>query len=1428
MLVVPFVVQLVSAVGVIGYLAFRNERNTVENLAHQLMDKANGSVRLQLDSYLTTPHLLNQASKNLIGPGILRSPNEIQQFFIRQILSTDSIHYMAWGDRQGNYIDAAQLPDGTLTSSLADASTRHQFYTYRVNAEGKRERLVQTSGPYDPRTRPWYQAALKSKQATWSPIYVWFDRSKIAFDAVLPVYDAAGRELGVLDIPVTLSTLSDFLRQLSHQQVGQYFIVEPSGALVATSTEEKLWVSGRDGQVRRQFAADSETPLIRASWQQLSSLPESHRQSNQPVQLNFKWQGQRQYLQVSPIREQGLDWMMVAVIPESSFMAQADTSTHTTILLALLAFAIATGAVILTAQWVARPILQLNATVKRFVTRFGGDRLSQQSNEVEELAHSFQTLSEELQTSLLKLQGWNAELEQRVAERTQELAQANDRFEAFMNHNPVCAWITDVNGKILYVNQTYLQTFQAASSNVIGKGVFELYDPEIAEHALISTQTVVETRQRLELITRVPRTDDTFGEFLIYKFPIINQSDQSWVGGIALDITERRHMEEALRASEAYSSRLAAIVESSSDAILSKSLDGIILSWNAGAERLFGYTADEAIGRHLAFLTPPERADDMDYDLQKIQQGDTEHFETERLRKDGQRIDVSVTISPINDKAGQITALSAIYRDITAHKRAQAEAQEGKRILDALMDYIPEGITIADAPDVTIRRVSKYGEHLTGRSRDILEDIAVDQHVQAWGIFQADGITPATNEELPLTRAVQHGEVVQNEEWVLQRPNGTQVNILCNAGPVRDQDGKVTGGVIAWHDISDRKQAERTLQENEQFLRSIYNGVEQAIFVIDVSDDGEFYFVGLNTAHERLSGLRSADLQGKTPEQFFPAEIAIALRQRYQTCVEAGETITYEECLPFQGKLTWWITSLTPLRDPASRIYRIVGTSININDRKQAEKQLELQDQIVRTMAEGVCLVREADGVIVYTNPKFEQMFGYDVGELVNQSVNILNYWDDTVDAEAVTREILSSIDANSEYSYEVHNRKKDGTPFWCQATTSKFEHPDHGVTYVAVQADITDRKALEQEIAHQRYLLEQELAHNRQLLDAFITSAPVGMAVLDRQLRYTLVNQALADNNRLEIIDHLGKTIWDIVPDFARSQSDLFQHALRTGETILGTEIVGEMPSQPGVKRTWLVSLFPIKTQSSVAGLADSHSEMAADSLGMIITEITDRKQAEEQIKVSLKEKEVLLQEVHHRVKNNLQIVDSLLQMQQRRTQDQQAANILLESQNRIKSIALVHEKLYRSDDLAKIDFADYVHSLTSNLIDSYQTNSHRITLRTDVEAIELDIDTAIPCGLIINELFTNALKYAFPGDRPGNIQITFGSPEPGWLVLVVQDNGIGIADTVDLKKLRSLGLKMVRTLVTQLEGSVDIERQGGTLITVKFPHNPFTVTCS
>jgi PAS domain S-box-containing protein len=219
-----------------------------------------------------------------------------------------------------------------------------------------------------------------------------------------------------------------------------------------------------------------------------------------------------------------------------------------------------------------------------------------------------------------------------------------------------------------------------------------------------------------------------------------------------------------------------------------------------------------------------------------------------------------------------------------------------------------------------------------------------------------------------------------------------------------------------------------------------------------------------------------------------------------------------------------------------------------------------------------------------------------------------------------------------------------------------------------------------------------------------------------------------------------------------------------------------------------------------------------------VFLRDITERKRAEAKIRASLKEKEVLLKEIHHRVKNNLQIISSLLFLQTSRTEDPGVVSALSESRNRIKSMALIHERLYQSPNLATVDMGKYTRNLVSDLQHSYGIEHGSVRLTLNVESISLGITEAIPCGLIINELVSNALKHAFPKGKEGEITIEVQRGNTNQITLTVSDNGIGFPEHVDFRKSPSLGMTLVTSLVEQLGGAIELDTRGGTAFTITF----------
>ena len=332
-------------------------------------------------------------------------------------------------------------------------------------------------------------------------------------------------------------------------------------------------------------------------------------------------------------------------------------------------------------------------------------------------------------------------------------------------------------------------------------------------------------------------------------------------------------------------------------------------------------------------------------------------------------------------------------------------------------------------------------------------------------------------------------------------------------------------------------------------------------------------------------------------------------------------------------------------------------------------------------------------------------------------------------------------------------------------------------------------------------------------MFEGLFEHAPDAIVVVDGRGRITHANGKAGVMFGYDLEEILGKPVEILMPSRFRSSHvghrGNYHANPRTREMNEGLELYGVRKN--GTEFPVDIMLGPVNAKEGNLVLS-------------IIRDITERKRSaaeqkliQEQISSSLKEKEVLLKEIHHRVKNNLQIVSTLLNMQSRYIEDPKMLGMFKESRDRVRSMALIHEKLYQSRDLAKIDFSEYVRNMATHLFRSYGVSTDKVTLQTEIKDVYLDIDTAIPCALIINELLTNSLKYAFPHDRTGKLIIEF-ERSPMKSFLLVRDDGIGFPEDLDPQKVKSLGFQLVCTLSEQLQGRVEARNAGGAEVKIIF----------
>ncbi|MBD2445593.1 HAMP domain-containing protein [Nostoc sp. FACHB-152] len=457
-LIVPFVLQIFVAVGLTGYLALRNGQKAVDELAQQLQCEVADRVDQHLDTYLALPHQINQLNLDAIERGMLNLTDlkSAGRYFWKQSQTFPQISFVGYYLQDNAGVGAGRWLKGHDIVISVHRGGQLKDLSYATDNQGNQTKLVYETD-YEAIADPWYVDTVKAGKPIWSRIYAaeGFD-NYVAASANTPIYDQNHKLLGVLSIDLLLSHISEFLQQIRVSASGQVFILERSGRLIASSSNQAI-VFKKNDQLERYSIYDHPDPLMRGIALQLQQKFQAPGKIQSTQHFDFLMNGQRRYVQVSPWRDQfGLDWLIVVTMPESDFMAQINANTQITVLLCLSALAIATLLGILTSGWITQPILALNQASKAIADgNLNQQVITSRIQELEALGKSFNQMAAQLQISFTALEGINAELEDRVAQRTQELSYKN----------------TQLNQTLAELNRTQTQMIQAEKMSALGQMV---------------------------------------------------------------------------------------------------------------------------------------------------------------------------------------------------------------------------------------------------------------------------------------------------------------------------------------------------------------------------------------------------------------------------------------------------------------------------------------------------------------------------------------------------------------------------------------------------------------------------------------------------------------------------------------------------------------------------------------------------------------------------------------------------------------------------------------------------------------------------------------------------------------------------------------------------------------------------------------------
>ena len=432
LLIVPFVIQIFAAVGLIGYFSFRNGQESVNEVASQLRREITARIKERLLLYLATPHIINRTNVSAARFGTLnlKDANMTSDYFWQQIQVFELVNLIYVGNEQGEYVGATRHGN-KITVNQANKSSNNYYRIYIPDDRGHPTKLIsEANRKYDPRRRPWYVATAQAHRPIWSSIYTFFNPPSLGITATNPLYTSDGKLVAVFATDLSLATISQFLSSLKVGKTGQSFIMERSGLLIATSTAESPYRLNREGNLEPITGERSRNPITKATAQYLHNYFGNLRRIDRPQQLSFEFDRQRLFLEVDPTKDAyGIDWLTVTVIPEADFMEQINANARTTILLCLLTLGLVTVAGIVISRWITRPILLLSAASRAIAQGELKRQVDVEGiNELEALGQSFNQMAQQLQESFTALENANRELEVRVEERTVELKVASQEI----------------------------------------------------------------------------------------------------------------------------------------------------------------------------------------------------------------------------------------------------------------------------------------------------------------------------------------------------------------------------------------------------------------------------------------------------------------------------------------------------------------------------------------------------------------------------------------------------------------------------------------------------------------------------------------------------------------------------------------------------------------------------------------------------------------------------------------------------------------------------------------------------------------------------------------------------------------------------------------------------------------------------------------
>lgn len=1025
--------------------------------------------------------------------------------------------------------------------------------------------------------------------------------------------------------------------------------------------------------------------------------------------------------------------------------------------------------------------------------RVGGQIVSIICNELEDIHREWTFEEQTFAASLADLLSiayedvQRKEIEQKIIENERILKTVLDNIEHLTYNFSInkdgkieVKYISPQVEKLLGINQ---EEFMQQIKN---KTFAKLYHPDDIEIIRNSAEEIVKHNKSINLTYRIKNAKTN--QYLWveeFVFPSFDEKGNRVANyGILHDITERKNAEIALKQSEEQYRNL---FDNNMAGVFITKADGTFVAVNESYVKIFGFNSIEEVLKRNSienYFTPEERENYLNELKAKKQ---LKNYTLRNRKKDGTEIWILVNVALI-EKNGE-EYLQGTLIDITEIKNAQQKLEESEKKFRLLSESSPIGIFYIDE-NWKPKFVNKAAKEIFWNYNQ-KDDIVNNQEDWKQFLFEEDKEQIINN--ILLNKEYDNKPI----KFDFRIKNNNEIKwVRINAIRMLNESGKKVGSIGTIEDITERRRSIERLKESEKRFRLLADAAIEGIVITDndtIIDVNDRFFL----MHGYVS---KEEVIGKNIKDFFTPNKSIKDLENIYRPLEIlskkknGETIIIElkgEKIPYEGK--------------EIHIYVLY----DISERKKYEEALresrESYKNLIESLPVGVVILNE-EIKVKFINDTCRKLFG-----ISRNQIESLNIWDfiDKNQKEEILERIKNTLSGNKTNFFELNIITAKNEHKTIEAKGILINYQGEKAIQVVLN-DITDRKQLEKEqlraeIAEEtnkrlqkeiseRINAEKKLIENQQFTKSIIESSLDMICATDKEGRIIEFNEAasLCFGYTFDEIKNLSpKILYADEKQFERVHKQIYNLGSFSGEIVNirkdGTKFI-----------SFLSASILLSPTGEVIG-----------SMG-VSRDITESKNAEKQIKDALKEKEILLKEVHHRVKNNLQVISSILNLQSSYVSDENTLNILRESQNRIKSMAFIHESLYQNKDFAQIKFSEYVVNLSNNLVHSYGLNNNLIDLKLEIDEVFLNLDDSIPCGLIINELVSNALKYAFSDNEKGEIEIKVKN-KGEYLYLCVADNGKGLPNDFSIENTQTLGLQLVSSLCEQLNAELKLSSKQG-----------------